>query len=113
MSITLPKPFETLEPFAEKWALPTQNQRQRQRIGSSRGELKAFYDAILPLISDIITYADRFPLGQLPPEAQPVFNMALSLAEIAPHIELYGGTAKVPHSFDENRFIAEHGEAVG
>lgn len=110
MTIRLPKKFETLEPFAAIWALPTQNQRQQRRISSSRGELKAFYDAILPLIDDIIAYVDGFPLDQLPRAAQPVFHLALSLAEVAPHIELYGGDPKVPHSFDERRFVAEHGD---
>jgi len=28
---------------------------------------------------------------------------------VAPHIELYRGDPKVPYSFDEARFVADHG----
>ncbi|WP_079435119.1 hypothetical protein [Zoogloea sp. LCSB751] len=109
----LPKSFEVLEPLVATWALPTQNARQQRRIHSSRGELRAFYEAMLPRIEDIVEYVDRYPLGQLPPDADRLFNLALSLAEVAPHIELYGGDPKVPHSFDESRFVADHGELAG
>ncbi|NTV12214.1 MAG: hypothetical protein HGA47_15825 [Zoogloea sp.] len=110
---TLPKSFEVLEPLVAEWALPTQNERQQRRIHASRGELRAFYEAMLPRIEDIVAYVDRYPLGELPADAERLFCLALSLAEVAPHIELYGGDPKVPHSFDEARFIADHGELVG
>ena len=107
--LSLPKSFESLEPLVANWALPTQNGRQQRRIGSSRGELRAFYDAMLPRLEDILAYVDKFPLGELPPDADRLFCLALSLAEVAPHIELYRGDPKVPYSFDEARFVADHG----
>ena len=106
---SLPKGFESLEPLVEKWALHTQNERQHQRINSSRGELRYYYDNVLPRLPEILNCVDTYELGQLPPPAARLFALALSLAEIAPHIELYGGNPKVPHSFDESRLIAEHG----
>ncbi len=112
MTAHFPKSFETLEAFAADWALPTQNARQGKRIRSTTGELRAFYNAMLPLLPDIMVYIDRFPLGEIPAEAKPLYHMALSLAEVAPHVELYGGDPKVPYSFDEHRFVAEHGEIV-
>ncbi|WP_374626812.1 hypothetical protein [Pandoraea sp.] len=112
MEKTLPKGFEMLEPLVADWALPTQNERQHRRINSSRGELRYFYDNMLPHLSAILAHIDRYPLGQLPDEAARLSSLALSLAEIAPHIELYGGDPKVPHSFDESRFVAEHGDLV-
>lgn len=108
MTTTLPKAFETLTPFIG-WALPTQDERQRKRVRSSSGEIRAFYDAALPLLPKILAHVDRYPLGQLPEDARPVFWLALSLAEVAPHVELYKGDPLVPFSFDEARFIAEHG----
>jgi hypothetical protein len=110
--LTLPKKFEALDPFVSQWALATQNQRQQKRISSSRGELQAFYDAMLPNIEGILKLADEYPLGKIPSPAYELYCMALSLAEIAPHVELYGGDPKVPHSFDEARFVAEHGEVA-
>ena len=53
-----------------------------------------------------------FPLGELPPASARLFHLALSLAEVAPHIELYGGDPKVPYSFDEARFVADHGRVA-
>jgi hypothetical protein len=112
MSTKLPKQFERLEPFVADWALETQNRRYDKRLRSSRSELRAFYDAATPLLPDALNYLDRFPLGQIPADDLPLCHLMLSLAEIAPHIELYGGDPCVPHAFDERRFVAEHGETV-
>lgn len=111
-SLRLPASFEALEPLVPHWALGTQDARQHQRIHSTRGELKAFYDAMLPRLPDILAHVDKYPLGQLPDDARRLFWLALSLAEVAPHIELYRGDPKVPHSFDEARFVADHGAAI-
>lgn len=109
MTTTLPADFQGLAPFAT-WALSTQDERQKKRISSTKAELKEFYEAMLPALPKILEYVDQFPLGQIAPEAKPVFWMALSMAEVAPHVELYRGDPKVPHSFDEARFVAEHGQ---
>lgn len=108
MTETLPAAFASLSPFTS-WALGTQDARQHKRITSTKAELKAFYDAVLPELPKMLEYVDQYPLGQVPAEAKPVFWMALSMAEVAPHVELYRGDPKVPHSFDEARFVAEHG----
>ena len=112
MEPTLPKGFDMLEPLVAHWALPTQNQRQLKRRESSRGELRYFYDNMLPRLPAILEHVDTFPLGELPAPSRRLFDLAMSLAEVAPHIELYGGDPAVPHSFDESRFIAEHGDAA-
>ena len=63
---SLPKSFETLETLVPQWALATQNERQKKRITSSTGELRAFYDAILPRLEEILAHVDKFPLNELP-----------------------------------------------
>jgi hypothetical protein len=110
---TLPKGFEELEPFAEKWSLATQNERQKTRRGSTTQELQAFYDAMLPKLEAALDLADKYPLGEMPPDVERLFFMTLSMAEIAPHIELYGGNPEVPYSFEESRFVAVHGNTRG
>lgn len=110
MEQCLPKGFEMLEPLVAQWSILTQNERQQRRICSSRGELRYFYDNVLPKLPAILKHVDLFPLGELAPASTRLFALALSLAEVAPHIELYGGNPNVPHSFDESRFVAEHGE---
>lgn len=105
---TLPQEYADLVPFLE-WALPTADERYVHRRKASREALKAFYDAMLPRIEGILALADEYPLGQLPTDLRPIYHMALSLAEVAPHIELYGGAPGVPYAFDETRFVAVHG----
>ncbi|MEX6725830.1 hypothetical protein [Parapedomonas caeni] len=107
-SPTLPTAFADLQPFAD-WALPTADARQFKRLSSSREALRAFYDATLPRLEEILTLCDQHALGSLPAELQPLYNMALSMAEVAPHIELYGGAPGVPYAFEEQRFVAAHG----
>lgn len=105
---SLPADFADLSPFLD-WALPGADERQTRRRTASREELRAFYDAMLPRIEMILARVDAYPLGGLPQELHPLYQLALSLAEVAPHIELYGGAPGVPYAFEETRFIAVHG----
>lgn len=107
-SHSLPPEYADLTPFLE-WALPTADQRYNHRRNASRADLKAFYDAMIPRIEAILSLTDEYPLGQLPETLRPLYYLALSLAEVAPHIELYGGATGVPYAFEETRMIAVHG----
>lgn len=112
MSKVLPNQFDELESFAAKWALGTENERQQARISSSTKSLQEFYDAIMPRMKEILSTLDEHPFGELPESYQPIYWMAMSLAEVAPHIELYDGSTGVPFSFEEARLEAEHGNVV-
>ncbi len=51
----LPENFEELERFVSAWSLPTEQERNRKRRGSSMQEIRSFYDAMLqrmPAISE-------------------------------------------------------------
>ena len=113
MSGSLPKQFEDLEYLVLEWALATQNERQVRRARSTKGELQALYDALAPNLDAILEHVDQFPLGEMPPDTERLFFLALMLAEISPHVELYSGDPNVPHSFDETRFVAVHGDKRG
>jgi len=106
----LPPGFETLEPFVAEWALDTQDARYEKRRNTSAEALRAFYDAMLPHIEKILDEVDRYPLGMLPESHRPLYALALSLAEIAPHVELYRGNPLVPNSFEESRMLSLHGD---
>ena len=99
--------LDALRPWIEPWALMTQAEREVKRRGSSAEEMRAFYDAMLPRMEGIIETLNAFPLNDLPPDARTLMNLTLSLAEVAPHVEFYKGSPKVPFSFEEERFIAE------
>jgi hypothetical protein len=108
MTATLPKDFSVLQPFVQKWALPTEYERGVERRRSTPTELKAFYDAILPLVPQILKRADKYPIGKIEGVDRDLFYMAMSLVEIAPHIEFYKGSPGVPFAFQEDRMIGVH-----
>jgi hypothetical protein len=108
----LPADFATLEPFVAKWALGTAKQRHSARLDSTKAELQAFYDAILPEMRKLLAALDQFALGTLPEDLHKLYWLSLSFAEIAPHIELYKGSIGVPYAFEEKRFVYETGEVV-
>jgi hypothetical protein len=109
MTNRLPEEFAALERFVDTWSLETQDERQARRLASSSADIQEFYDAMVPFIPRIMTVVDAYPLGELAPSLHSLFALALSLAEIAPHIELYRGSIGVPHAFKETRFVAKHG----
>ena len=113
MSGSLPKKFVDLEYLVPEWALATQNERETRRARSTRGELQALYDALAPQLDAILEHVDQYPLGEMSPDTERLFFLALMLAEISPHVELYSGDPNVPHSFDETRFVAVHGDERG
>lgn len=104
----VPAGFEALAPFA-RWNLATADQRSAARRDASSADLNSFYAGVLPHIEAILDECDRFALGDLPESHRGIFNIALSMAEIAPHVEFYRGATGVPYAFEEVRFVAVHG----
>lgn len=92
------------------WNLATANERQNKRRSSSAEDIRTLYDGVHPHLEAILEEVDRFPLGELPESHRPIYNLALVLAEVAPHVELYKGDPAVPYAFEESRMIAVHGD---
>ncbi len=107
-SFALPGEFAELQPFAEKWGLPTEDERAIARRSSRPDELKAFYDAMMLRLQEILDRVDRYPLGKVEGADQRLFYMALALAEVAPHVEFYKLNPNVPFAFKETRMIGTH-----
>jgi hypothetical protein len=107
---SLPPEFSELERLMNQWVLPTQSERESRRRNTTPQQREDFYEAVTPRLEAIIAWLDRFPPDAMPAQAQRLLHLILSLAEIAPTVELYRGSATVPYSFDETRFIAVHGD---
>ena len=101
--------FADLLPLLEQWALPSEQARSQVRWHTDADGFQAFYAAVLPRLDELLAFVDRYELGALPPEVLPFFHLLLAFAEAAPHCELYGGSNRVPNSFDAARFVAAHG----
>jgi len=108
MSNELPEGFKGLAPFVEKWAHATEFYRARSRRESSPEELKAFYDAIVPSLPEIMRRIDEYPLGEIKGADHTLYLLALSVAEVAPHVEFYKCSPGVPFAFEEVRMHAAH-----
>lgn len=91
------------------WDLDTHDQRWALRRQSTPSELDQVYQAIMPHLGEMLAECDRFPLGELPESHRALFNLALAVVEVAPHVELYRGSVKVPNSFEESKLSASHG----
>ena len=87
--------FADLMRFAD-WALPTTLARIEKRKSSSREEICAFYEGVVPKMDEALEYLNQFPLSEIPRPAMPIYYIALSLAEVAPYVEWFEGQNKSP-----------------
>ena len=101
-----PVAFSALRPFLD-WALATEAERTQKRQTSEMADIQAFYTAMLSHLEDILVYLNQFPLECMPPHAQQLMDMTLSLAEIVPAVELFG-QPREDDTFDPFRFVPQH-----
>lgn len=89
-NIELPQVFEALIPFAGTWGqLRSQRERYLLRQQSTMSELRAFYDAAAPRLEEIFTHLDKFPMDDLPPAEDLLFQLTLGLTEAALAVEIF------------------------
>ena len=89
MSSLLPAEFSSLEPLVADWVLPDAVARITKRQSSTMDEIRAFYDAMLPFGERALDYLREYQLGALPPDAERLLKLMLSLAEVGPAVEWY------------------------
>ena len=102
----LPEQFKDLEQWMA-WSLETEGERSDHRQASAMEDITAFYEAMLARMEEVLAHLEQFPPDELPPEAERLLLMTLSLAEIAPAVELFG-QASVVDGCDITRLIPEH-----
>jgi hypothetical protein len=85
----LPPEFADLEPFAVTWCLPTERQRFAQRMASTMADMQAFYDAFFPRAEDAISYCDKFPLDDMPEDAERLLQLVYSLIMVSFPVEAW------------------------
>jgi hypothetical protein len=85
----LPGGFSELEPFATTWCLPTEAQRYAQRIASSMDEMQTFYDAFFPRAEEAIAYCEKFPLDEMPEDAERLLQLLYSLVMVSFPVEAW------------------------
>ena len=84
----LPHEFQDLAPWLD-WALEPERARTEKREASSMAEIRAFYDAVLPRLEEMIRYLENYRDGAMPASQHRIYLIALSLVEVANLVELY------------------------
>ena len=84
----LPEGFQDLAPWLD-WALEPERKRTEKREASSMAEIRAFYDALLPRLEEMIRHLEGFRDGDMPVPQRRLYLIALSLVEVANLVELY------------------------
>ena len=85
----LPPEFSDLERFAGSWCLASEPERYAKRLASSMDEMQAFYDAIFPRAQEAMAYLEKFPLHELPEDAQRLLQLLYSLIMVSFPVEIW------------------------
>ncbi len=98
----LPPEFSGLEPWAASWCLATEPERWARRLASSMEELRAFYEGFFPRAEEAIAWCDRFPLDDMPADAERLLQLLHSLLMVSYAVEVWkqpevvnGGSARI------------------
>ena len=87
-SPSLPANFADLSPYVP-WALDTWRERYDKRLASTMDDMQAFYDAMMPRLTEILDYCDSHELDDLPDDARNLLLMAFSLCEASFPVEAW------------------------
>lgn len=103
----LPMEFSSLEKWSA-WALETETERNKMRISREFEDIKLFADEVLPFVKEVTEWLDRRKeeKNELSKEEKSLFNLLMSLAEVAPAIESYDPKVIVIDGYDSDRFPA-------
>ena len=102
----LPAAFAGLEAFID-WALAMERERTARRQTIGMAAIKAFYDAMVARLDEILNYLNDFPQEAAPDDVKRLFFMTLSLAEVAPTVENFGQPSVVD-GYEYTRFVPVH-----
>lgn len=100
----LPKGFHKLEPYLD-WSLATESERIAKRVATPMDEIIEFHAAISQRLEEIIVFLNQYPYDDLPENGRRLCDMALSLVEVAPLVEMYKDPANL-NMVDADRFVS-------
>ncbi|MSP67756.1 MAG: hypothetical protein EXQ96_06595 [Alphaproteobacteria bacterium] len=99
----LPVAFADLEPFAATWALECERDRFAKLMATDVGDLKTFFDAMLPRAEAIAAHLDRRGLDKLNAEERRLFHLVVTFAEVTYPIELGWSRTDIDDPVDHGR----------
>jgi hypothetical protein len=108
----LPPEFSDLNRFVADWALPTEKERYFKLLATDLETLRPFFDAMLPRAGQLTDYLSRFAPGQMPADAQLLYDLLLTFVETAHPIELKWKTTNLEDTVEADR-LQFHGPSAG
>lgn len=100
----LPEAFSDLEPFVAEWALTSEQARFLKLHSVGIGDLRAFYDAVLPRLQQVLDHLNAHRIDDLPPPERTLFNLAMTFAETAHPCDLRWKDVDFPDAYDWRKF---------
>lgn len=104
ITYSLPSEFGDFEKFCPRWVLRTEKERYIERIRAPYADLVELYDEMIPRLSEIIEYLNRFPLDKMPESEANLMYLTFSLMEAAHAVELWK-QSDVPEAFEPERLV--------
>lgn len=86
----LPPGFESLEPFAQRFAVAGTANRAQLRSDTTSEERQAYYDVMKDRLAPALDLLDTKKLDALDEAEQRLMNMTLSFAHVALAVEVQG-----------------------
>ena len=102
-----PERYAALEQAWGEWIVETEPERTRLRLAKSDEELRAFYEAVQPQVSELIDFIDQYSLDALPADVENLWWLVSSYVGVAVALELYGLVRAIPgvHLFGDAQAI--------
>jgi len=86
----LPAGYETLEPFAEYWAVEGAYNRDQRRGESTPAQRKAFFETAKGIVPQALAELDKKPLEEFDEREKRLMNLMLSFAHVTSAVEQLG-----------------------
>lgn len=99
----LPEKFSKLSPWVAEWALASEQARYMKLHAVTFGQLKAFYDAMLPEMDSIMAFLKSQPVEGLQPDAENLYKLTMTFAETAHPLDLGWTDTDFPSAFPWER----------
>jgi len=90
MNKQLPKGYEALEYYVDRWAIAGTANRDARRGDSTPEERAAFFEAMKAVVPRALEQLDAKPLDQHDEREQKLMNLLLSFAHVTHAVEMLG-----------------------
>ncbi|MFJ9377240.1 hypothetical protein [Streptomyces sp. NPDC101455] len=99
----IPAHFADLERFVDRWRLRNSSERMAAMAAADIEELRELCTAMLPRIEAVVTHLNLFPVDDMPPREQALYELALTFAEVSHPVDLGWATPEVSDLFPNDR----------